>query len=594
VGPVRAAAVLVFAALLSIALKLPGAPGGEPPQGPFRFGEAAADLRLNGPIAFAGRPGKDHLLDSQGTGLALLDFDRDGRLDVYLVNGFKLEGDRVVERGKNALWRQKEDGTFEDVTDSAGVGGEGRWGAGAFAVDYDADGWTDLFVTNFGPNVLYRNRGNGTFEEVAGKAGLEAPAWNTGAAFFDADGDGELDVYLAAYIDCTFEEVLHAQRTLDWKSREKVAAGPFGMKGARDRFFRQTAGHFSDRTQEAGLEDRALAFGYAVRAADFDVDGDVDLFVANDSEANYYYRNEGGGRFKELGLIAGCALSANGSAQANMGIAIGDVDRDGHLDIFSTTFAEDSPVLYRGIGGGTFDDLTGIWGLAQSTYLPMKWGSVLADLDDDGDLDLAVACGHIYPQVDQHPEVGQTYAQRILLFENGGKSFRDVTASAGPDLARERSHRGLVAGDLDNDGDLDLIGTALDRQPFVLRNESRQGSWLTVVLSDERGPLSWIGCQVTVTAGGGTQMQDCAAGDSFLSTNDPRFHFGLGTVSRADKVEVRWPNGSRTVLTDVPARQFLKVLVPPQKRGSCAVPPVEGQQKAPIQGTVQSTGQRTG
>jgi enediyne biosynthesis protein E4 len=558
---VRGGPVLLAAAFFWLAPGL-GAAEDPRPAAAFRFREAAAELGVTGPLDLAGRPGKDHLLDSAGTGLALLDFDRDGRLDIYIVNGFLLAGDQVVERGRNALWRQREDGTFEDATDRAGVDGKGRWGSGAAAADFDGDGWTDILVTNFGPNLLYRNLGDGRFEDVAAQVGLECPGWNTGAAFFDADGDGRLDVYIAGYIDCSLGDVLRARRTLDWKQRAKVAAGPFGLKGAPDHFFHQEGGRFVDRTREAGLEDRVLGFGFAVRAADFDDDGDADLLVANDSEANYYYRNEGHGRFKELGVIAGCALNSSGASQANMGIAVGDIDGDGILDIICTTFAEDSLALYRGLGGGNFADSTKEWDLQGPTYRPMKWGCVLGDFDCDGDLDLALACGHIYPQVDEHPEVGQTYAQTLLLLENRGTVFRDVTAAAGPDLAVRRSHRGLVAGDIDNDGDLDLIGTALDQRPFILRNEGPQGAWLTVVLEDERGPISLVGARVTVTAGGRRQIRDVAAGDSFLSTNDPRPHFGLGAAERADRVEVRWPDGSRTVLNDVPARKFLRVRAP--------------------------------
>ncbi len=531
--------------------------------GSFRFREAAAELGVKGPRNLAGRPGKDHLLDSAGTGAALLDYDRDGRLDIYVVNGWRIDGERIVERGLNVLWHQRPDGLFEDVTARAGVDGAGRWGCGIAAADFDGDGWTDIFVTNFGPNLLYRNRGDGTFKDVARAVGLEAPAWNTGAAFFDADADGDLDVYIAAYIDCTLDDVLKARRTLDWKGKEKVAQGPFGLKGARDRFFRQDGGRFVDSTLSAGFEDRALAFGLTVRAADFDEDGDVDVFVANDSDANYYFRNEGSGRFVEVGLLAGCALNANGAAQANMGVAVGDVTGDGMTDFVSTTFSEDSVVLYRGVEGGFFEEATSEWGLRVPTYLPMDWGCVLADFDADGDLDLAIANGHIYPQVDRHPDAGQTYAQQILLLENRGRGFADATAAAGPALAARRVHRALVAGDIDNDGDVDLIGTALDEKPFVLRNEGPQGSWLTVVLEDSRGPVSRVGTRVKVTAGGRRLTRDVAAGDSYLSTNDPRLHFGLGTAERAERVEVLWPNGGRTVIEDVRARQILRVKAPP-------------------------------
>ncbi len=508
----------------------------------------------------AGRPGKDHLLDSAGAGAAFLDYDRDGRLDIYLVNGWRLSGSSVVEQGRNTLYRGLPDGTFEDVTDRAGVGGEGRWGSGVVVADYDGDGWPDIFVTNFGPNILYRNRGDGTFENVAGRLGIESPGWNTGAAFFDADGDGDLDLYVASYIDCSLEDVLKARRTLDWKGLEKVAAGPFGLKGAPDHFFRSEGGkRFVDATVEAGLEDKALAYGFAVRAADFDDDGDLDLYVANDSDANYYYRNEGNGTFKEMGAWAGCALDANGAAQASMGVAVGDVTGDGILDLFVTNFSEDFSTLYRGLGKGFFEDASEETRVGPLTHRPMSWGAAFADLDNDGDLDLVVANGHIYPQIDLHPELIGTYAQRSLLLENRGGVFADVTSDAGPGFETPHSSRGLAVGDFDNDGDLDILITNLDEPPVLLRNDSRTGSWLTVICEVPGGTAIPIGTTVRVTAGGRTQRRDIASGDSYMSTHDPRLHFGLGAVEKVDEIDVRWPDGSHSVRRGVAARQFLTI-----------------------------------
>jgi hypothetical protein len=509
-----------------------------------------------------GRPGKDHLLDSAGAGCAFLDFDRDGRLDIYLVNGWRLEGSRVVERGKNALYRGTVDGAFEDVTDRAGCGGEGRWGAGVAAADYDGDGWTDILVTNFGPNLLYRNRRDGTFEDVAARLGVESPGWNAGAAFFDADGDGDLDLYIARYIQCTLDDVLAAKRTLDWKGVARVAFGPFGLTGEPDRFFRAEEGRFVEKTVEAGLEDRALAFGFSVRAADFDGDGDTDIYVANDSDANYLYRNDGKGTFREVGVWSGCSLDGGGAAQASMGVAAGDIDGDGILDIYVTNFAEDQSTLYHGLGEGMFEDATATAGLKEPTYMPLSWGTVMADLDADGDLDIVEAAGHIYPQVDEHPGQGQTYGQRKLLLENRGGKFTNVAATAGPGFEPARPSRGLVAGDVDNDGDLDLLVTSLDAPPALLRNEGPQGAWLIIQFEDATGPISVPGAKVTVTAGGRRLVRDTCAGESYCSTGDPRPHFGLGGAERAATVEVRWPGGASSVVKDVPARQILKVRRP--------------------------------
>jgi hypothetical protein len=529
----------------------------------FRFVDVSGQAGLDR-VVLSGRPEKDHLLDSAGTGLAFLDYDRDLRLDVYVVNGWRLEGTKVVERGRNALYRGRPGGTFEDVTESAGVGGEGRWGSGVAVADFDRDGWPDLFVTSFGPNLLYRNLGNGRFEEVAAKVGLDAPGWNTGAAFFDADGDGFLDLYVASYIDCTLDDVLNAKRTLDWRGLEKVAVGPFGLKGAADRFFRSVGGErFVDATAEAGLQDRARGFGFAVRAADFDGDGRVDLYVANDSDPNYLYRNEGGGKFKEMGTWSGSALDGNGAAQASMGIALGDATGDGFLDVFVTNFSEDFSTFYRGLGDLLFEDASRETGVGPPTFKPLSWGTAFADFDNDADLDLVVANGHIYPQIDRHPALIGTFAQRNLLLENQGAGaatlFRDVTDQAGPGFESLWSSRGLAVGDFDDDGRMDILISHEDSTATLLRNEGLAGSWLTVVCEDARGGTNPIGTVVTVTAGGRKQRRDIASGDSYLSSHDPRPHFGLGGLDKVDEVDVRWPDGTHSVRRNVGARQFLKV-----------------------------------
>jgi enediyne biosynthesis protein E4 len=556
--------LLVLAAAAAVSVAFAAVPAAR-----FRFVDVAPRLGLSR-VLEAGRPGKDHLLDSAGAGAAFLDYDKDGRLDVYLANGWRLEGDKVVSRGKNALYHQRADGTFEDVTDTAGVGGEGEWGAGVAVADYDNDGWPDILVTNFGRNVLYRNLGNGRFENVAPRLGIETPGWNTGAAFIDADGDGWLDLYIAQYIDCSMDDVLKAKRTLSWRGLEQVAFGPFGLKGAPDHFFRNVKGRFVEATDEAGLKDLALGFGFAVRAADFDDDGHPDLYVANDSDPNYLYRNDGTGHFKEMGVPSFSAFDANGAAQASMGLAAGDVDGDGITDLFTTNFSEDFSTLYRGLGHGFFEDVSRASGVGPITYRALSWGTALADLDNDGDLDLVVANGHIYPQIDAHAQLIGTYRQRNLLLENrsvrddvpGGAPpeplFRDATPGAGPGFAIERAHRGVAVGDYDNDGRLDILVTALDSPPELLHNEGATGSWLTVVCEDP-GTAVAIGARVTVTAGGRTMARDVASGDSYLSSHDPRLHFGLGKAEKADEVTVRWPDGTKSVRRNVAARQFLVV-----------------------------------
>ena len=562
-----AACVLLAVGALGLARLEPLAPPA--PSAPFHFVDLASRLGLTR-VLEAGRPGKDHLLDSAGAGAAFLDYDKDGRLDVYLANGWRIEGGNVVSRGRNALYHQRGDGTFEDVTDAAGVDGHGQWGAGVAVADYDNDGWADILVTSFGRNLLYRNLGDGRFENVAPRLGIETPGWNAGASFFDADGDGWLDLYIARYIDCTLEDVLLARRTLWWRGLEQVAFGPFGLKGAPDRFFRNMKGRFVDATDEAGLKDLTLGFGFGARAADLDGDGRPDLYVANDSDPNYLYRNDGGGRFTEIGVTSSTAFDANGAAQASMGIALGDADGDSVPDLFVTNFSEDFSTLYRGTGHGFFDDVSRATGVGPLTYRPLSWGTAMADLDNDGDLDIVVANGHIYPQIDAHPQLVGTYRQRNLLLENRSLRgdlpagtppetlFRDATDAAGPGFGLVRSHRGLAVGDVDNDGRLDVLITALDSAPELLHNEGAPGAWLTVVC-EMPGTAVPIGTTVTVRAGGRTMTRDIASGDSFLSSHDPRPHFGLGHAERADEVIVLWPDGTRSVRKAVAARQRLLI-----------------------------------
>ena len=352
------------------------------------------------------------------------------------------------------------------------------------------------------------------------------------------------------------------EASLDWKGLEMVAFGPFGLTGAPDRFFRQEGGRFVDATAEAGMTDLGLGFGFAARAGDYDNDGDLDLFVANDSDPNYLYRNEGKGVFREIGVWSGCALDAGGAAQASMGIAAGDASGSGTLDIVVTNFAEDFSTYYRNLGDGFFDDASEETGVGPATWKSLSWGTAFADFDSDGDLDLVIANGHIYPQIDRHPEIVGTYAQRNTLLENRGGTFADGSAAAGPGFAVVESSRGLAVGDHDNDGDLDILVGNLDAPPTLLRNDTPQGAWIVVVPEGPVGGPPPPGTRVTVRAGGRTLLRDVAAGESYAGSHDPRLHFGLGTATRADSIEVRWPDGATVTLRDQAARRFVTVARP--------------------------------
>ncbi|MEW6073575.1 MAG: CRTAC1 family protein [Planctomycetota bacterium] len=550
----RGAAAPRLIRILPLLLTLLGGCGGseEPetaaPAPAFWFVDIAVQAGVTAPT-WCGRPEKPHLLESNGTGLALVDVDADGVLDLYLVNGWRLEGAEVVERGRNVLYRGRGDGTFEDVTARAGIGDDG-WGSGIAAGDGDGDGDVDLFVTNFGPDVLYLNRGDGTFDRAPDPPGIDG--WSAGAALFDADRDGDLDLFVAGYVECTLEEVLHAEPTLDWEGM-KVMLGPFGLEGEANRYFvNEGGGHFREATEESGLVDVGLFYSFAVAAIDFDADLDLDLYVANDSNPNYLYRNDGQGHFQEIGLWSGAALSADGAAQAGMGIATGDVDLDGRVDLFVTNFAHDTSTLYVNEGGCLFTDATLDSNLRAATYLPLSWGATLGDFDHDGRLDLFVANGHIYPQAERVPDAAGGYGQRNLLFHGEDGRFTEVGAGSGPGLAVQLSSRGVAAGDIDSDGDLDLVVSNVDAPPTLLRNDTvPRGAWLAV---DAPGAL-----RVEVRLGGTRLVRHAVHGGSFLSVSDARFHFGLGPVEEIDELVVVWSDGERTRQAAVGVNQLVRV-----------------------------------
>jgi hypothetical protein len=494
---------------------------------------------------YCGGRTKDHILESGGSGVALFDYDGDGRLDVYLVTAAELTPGRERVPHKNALYRNLGQWRFEDVSKRSGLDAA-AWGNGVCAGDYDGDGRLDLYVTNWGPNFLFRNRGDGTFAEAAAAAGVAASGWSTGCAFLDADADGDLDLYVARYVATTWADVVGAKRTLRWRNGPEIMVGPAGLPGEADLFFENLGGgRFTEAAAAHGLTDAGRGYGFGVVATDYDDDGHVDLFVANDSTPNFLYRNTGGGRFESVGLVSGVAVNAEARAQAGMGADAGDYDGDGRTDLVLTAFAHDTNTLYRNLDGTTFEDASVSAGLAARTFERMGWGVAFLDADLDGVLDLFFANGHIFADIESHPSLGETYAQKSQLLLGGGPQFRDVSSAAGGGLQVPRVSRGLAVGDLDDDGDLDLVLSNVDDSPSLLENRQHTGRhWVAFRLESREGNRFGIGAKVTVEAGQRRQFREVRSGGSYLSQRDLRAFFGLGDHGAPVDVRVRMPGGT--------------------------------------------------
>jgi hypothetical protein len=524
------AGIVVLVLLLGAGL--PGAA-----EGPVRFTDVARQAGVT-LLNVSGSPTKDFVVDANGNGAAFFDYDNDRDLDILIVNGSTLErlaagGDQMV-----ALYQNDGEGRFADVTTAAGLARRG-WGTGVCVADYDNDGFEDVYVTAFGPNVLWHNVGGRMFTATP----LAADArWSTGCAFGDYDRDGYVDLYVANYL--TFEPGRVPARGAASCRFMNIDAfcGPRPLPGEPDALYRNTGkGGFTDVTKAARAVDPGY-YGFGVLFSDLDDDGWPDLYVANDSTPNLFFRNRRDGTFIEEALAAGLAVSADGREQAGMGLDAGDYDGDGRLDLVKTNFAQDYTSLYRSEGAGLFVDASFRSGLAATLGPYLGWGVGLVDLDNDALLDLFIANGHVYPDVARTGT--STYKQRNQVFRNvGGGRFRHVTTDVGGPLLVEKSSRGAAFGDYDNDGDIDVLVVAIDDRPTLLRNDSESGRWITLRLEGTRSNRSAIGAKVTIEAGSRRQVAEVRSGGSYISHNDMRVHFGLGAAEAVDRVSIRWPDG---------------------------------------------------
>ena len=506
----------------------------------------------------SGTSGHKYMPEPMGSGAAFFDYNDDGYLDLYIVNGTYLSAVPSDDPPTNVLYRNDGDGTFTNLTAQAGVGDSG-YGMGVAVGDYDNDGNRDLYVTNFGPNVLYRNEADGTFTDVTQGTGVGDSGWSTNAAFVDYDNDGDLDLYVADYMDFDIERNREC-----WQSTARAYCGPTAYPGQSGVLYRNEAdGIFTDVTQQAGLFNNAGRQLGAV-FGDYDSDGDLDLFVANDKTPNFLYRNEADGTFTEIGAIAGIAYNEEGIAESAMGADWGDYDNDGHLDIIVATFQWLANTLYHNDGDGFFTDVTfsAHVGIESVPYLGMT--AAFVDYDNDGFLDLFVANGHLDKNVEEY-DTATSYAQQNQLFRNDGDgTFTDVSREAGPGLQVERVSHGAAFGDWDNDGDVDLFVSDSDTPHCtLLRNDGGNANhYLMIQTVGTHSNRDGIGARIQVQAGKLVQVKEVRSTYGYLSANDLRVHFGLGQRDRVDRVEVRWPSGIVQILEDVPVDQLLRISEP--------------------------------
>ena len=500
-------------------------------------------------------PDKRYIVESMSGGVALLDYDNDGLLDIYFVNSLTVDLLKSNGKTKSALYRNNGDGTFSDVTAKAGIGDVG-WGMGAAVGDYNNDGFTDLYVTCVGPNHLFKNNGDGTFTDVTKTAGVSDPRWSAGASFVDYDNDGKLDLMVANYVAFDFNNLpeFGKGRTCQYKGIP-VQCGPRGLPGDGDSLFHNDGdGKFSDVSKKAGVSDPNGYYGMGIICSDFDENGLVDIFVANDSTPNFFYKNNGNGTFEEIGFLSGTAVNENGSEQGSMGVTVGDYDHDGKFDLFMTNFDDDYNTLYHNNGKLSFTDVSYAAKVAAVSLPYVGWGTKFFDYDNDGWVDLFVANGHVYPQI-------QTYRQRNFIHRNNRDgTFSEVAQQLGAPFSEKRAGRGVAFGDIDNDGDVDIVINNLDGPPTVLRNDGgNANNSILIKLIGVKSNRSAIGARVKVVSGDLIQKDEVRSGDSYISQSDLRLDFGLEKRTKIDLVEVHWPSGAVDKITDAKINSIVTI-----------------------------------
>ena len=499
-----------------------------------------------------GASGRRYIVETVTAGLATFDYDGDGLVDIYFVNGAPLRGTRCEGPApRNALYRNLGNFRFEDVTEQAGVGDTG-YGLGVTVGDYDNDGRPDLYVTNFGPHVLYHNNGDGTFTALTDQAGVAGSGdVGAGACFLDIEGDGDLDLFVAYYLK--FDYDTHPERI---ELGYPVYPGPLDFVPAPDILFRNNGdGTFTDITRQAGIDDQH-GTGMGIVAADYDDDGDTDIFVLNDVAANFLFRNDGQGHFQEVGLEAGFSHNMEGRALGSMGVDCGDYDNDGQLDFFQTSYQNEPVVLYRNLGHGVLEDVTGRTRAGNGSYNNVKWGCGLVDFDNDGWRDLFIAMGHLQDNVALYDATTSYEARNLVLRNRADGTFDNVSDRCGDGLRPKRSSRGAAFDDLDNDGRVDVVVLNSRREPSVLRNTSAfRNHWLEIELRGTRANRDAVGARVAVTAAGRTWIDEVHSGRGYQSHWGSRLHFGLGEATQVDRIDVRWPGGARESFGPVAADQ---------------------------------------